>query len=76
MHTFRFVAALTLLVAISMVRIAIERDNLALHRAISLQHFRGEQLVERQSHLQLRVTELMSPVAQDRGEESRRPSEN
>jgi hypothetical protein len=58
---FRFAAALVLLVTISLAGIALEKDNLSRQRAISLQQYRIEQLLDRQAHLRLRTTELTSP---------------
>jgi len=44
MLLFRFVAALTLIVAVSLVGIALEKRELALKRAVSLQHYRLHEL--------------------------------
>lgn len=59
---FRFAAALVLLVTISLAGIALEKDNLSRQRAISLQQYRIEQLLDRQAHLRLRINELTSPM--------------
>jgi hypothetical protein len=60
---FRFMAALVLLVAISLAGIGLEKDNLSRQQAISLQQYRIEQLLDQQAHLRLRITELTSPMS-------------
>lgn len=62
MQFFRFAAALGLVVLISMAGIAIEKRNLARQRAISLQQYRIEQLLECRAHLRLQINELTSPM--------------
>jgi hypothetical protein len=61
---FRFAAALVLVVTISLAGIALEKDNLSRQRAISLQQYRIEQLLDRQAHLRLRINELTSPMSE------------
>lgn len=61
MHFFRFAAALAALVAVSLAEVAVEKQNLALRRAIILQQYRREQLVERRTELKLALGELTSP---------------
>ena len=63
MQLFRFAAALVLVVMISLAGIALEKDNLSRQRAISLQQYRIEQLLDRQAHLRLRINELTSPMS-------------
>lgn len=55
---FRFVAALTLVTAVSLLGIALEKQNLAMKRAISLQHYRLEILREKRSRLVLKTHQL------------------
>jgi hypothetical protein len=61
---FRFAAALVLMVTISLAGIALEKDNLSRQRAVSLQQYRIEQLLDHQAHLRLRINELTSPMSQ------------
>ena len=63
MQLFRFAAALVLVVTVSLAGIALEKDNLSRQRAISLQQYRIEQLLDRQAHLRLRINQLTSPMA-------------
>lgn len=60
--TFRFVAAIVLLVAISLLGIGIEKQNLELKRGISLQHYRLDQLLEQHARLRLRTQRLGAPA--------------
>jgi hypothetical protein len=62
MQLFRFMAAVLLVVLISLAGIAQESRHLTLTRAISLQQYRTDQLLERQANLRLRVHELTSPM--------------
>ena len=62
MQLFRFAAAVVLIVLVSLIGIAQEKRRLALSRAISLQQYRTDQLMERRAHLRLQVHELTSPV--------------
>jgi hypothetical protein len=62
MLLFRFAAALTLLVVISLAGIRLERSELALKRSLSLQHYRLEQLIEERVRLRVRLHELSSPA--------------
>lgn len=55
---FRFVAALTLVTAVSLLGISLEKQNLALKRTISLQHYRLEILEEKRSRLILKTHQL------------------
>ena len=58
---FRFCAAVALIVAVSLLGIALEKRTLALRRAISLQTYRAEQLEERRVQLRLRCEQLGAP---------------
>jgi hypothetical protein len=58
---FRFGAAVALIVAVSLLGIALEKRTLALRRAISLQTYRAEQLEERRVQLRLRCEQLGAP---------------
>lgn len=58
MLVFRFIAALVLLVTVSLIGIGLEKRELALKRAISLQHFRMDQLLEERARLRIRLHEL------------------
>jgi hypothetical protein len=59
---FRFGAAMLLVVAVSLLGIAVEKRSLALKRTISLQLYRAEQLRERCVRLRLRCEELGAPA--------------
>ena len=58
MLMFRFVAALTLIVTVSQIGVGLEKRELALTRAISLQHYRMDQLLEERARLRIRLHEL------------------
>ncbi|MBL8848692.1 MAG: hypothetical protein JNG89_03370 [Planctomycetaceae bacterium] len=58
---FRFGAAVALIVAISLLGIALEKRSLSLKRAISLQTYRAAQLDERRVQLRLRCEQLGAP---------------
>lgn len=58
MLMFRFIAALALLVTVSLVGIALEKRELALKRAVTLQHYRMDQMLEERSRLRIRLHEL------------------
>ncbi len=68
MLLFRFAAALLLILAVSLVGIRLEKDELALKRSISLQHYRLHQLLEERSRLRIRMHELTAPPVQERDE--------
>lgn len=59
---FRFGAAVTLVVAVSLLGIALEKRALSLKRAISLQSYRAAQLEERRVQLRLRCEHLGAPA--------------
>lgn len=60
-HVARFVAAIVLLVAISLIGVAIDTRELALKRRISLETFRADQLETKAVQLRLHVEQLQSP---------------
>lgn len=62
MHLVRFLAALTVVVSVSLAGIAFEKSNLAWQRALCLQQYRIDQLLERRALLRTRMTELTSPA--------------
>ncbi|MEZ6052935.1 MAG: hypothetical protein R3C02_16370 [Planctomycetaceae bacterium] len=61
MLIFRFTAGLILILLVSMIGIKLEKDELALKRTISLQHYRMDQLLEERSRLRIRIHELTGP---------------
>ena len=58
---FRFVAALTLVVGISLAGTALEKRNLELRRAISRQHYQLEVLVDRHALHRMEAHRLGTP---------------
>ncbi|MBX3442815.1 MAG: hypothetical protein KF774_10430 [Planctomyces sp.] len=60
-HVARFVAAIGLLVAISLVGVAIDNRELALRRRISLDTFRADQLEARAARLRFELEERQTP---------------
>lgn len=59
---FRFGAAVTMVVVVSLLGIALEKRSLSLKRAISLQSYRAAQLEERRVQLRLRCEQLGAPA--------------
>ncbi len=59
---FRFVGSLTLIVCIALVGVALEKENLSLHREISRQHYRTDILREDYARLRLKSQELGAPT--------------
>jgi hypothetical protein len=55
---FRFLVAVVLVTGVSLFGIALEKQNLALKRGISLQHYRLEILREKRSRTILRTHQL------------------
>ena len=53
---------MALIVAVSLLGIALEKRTLALKRAISLQMYRADQLEERRAQLKLRCEQLGAPA--------------
>lgn len=60
---FRFTAVVALLIALAIAGVAIEKQNLSLRRAISLQDYRRQQLVQQRSRLRLRIEQLSVSAA-------------
>jgi hypothetical protein len=67
MLLFRFLAALTLIVTVSLVGVGLEKRELALKRAISLQHYRMDQLLEERARLRIRLHELSAAAGNAEG---------
>ncbi len=65
---FRFIAALVLIVTVALVGIHLEKRDLALKRAISLQHFRMDQLEEERARLRVRLHALSTERPSDEAE--------
>lgn len=59
---FRFGTALVLVVIVSLLGIALEKRVLSMKRAISLQHYRFEQLDEQRARLRVRSEQLGAPA--------------
>ncbi len=59
---FRFVASLILVVLVSMVGIGLEKQTLAMKRAVSRQYFQVDLLLEMHARLRLQVQELTAPA--------------
>ncbi len=59
---FRFGAAAVLVVVVALLSAAIEKQNLSLKRAISLQEYRLQQLQENRVRARLRLEQRRSPV--------------
>lgn len=59
---FRFAAAIGLMTATALAAVAIEKQNLSLKRAISLQHYQLELLQEKRCRLVLETQRLGSPL--------------
>ena len=59
---FRFAAVLVILLAVALAGVAVEKGNLSLRRAISLQEYRRLQLVEQRARLRVRVERLMASM--------------
>lgn len=58
---FRFLASLILLTGISIIGITLEKQNLAMKREISLQHYELHHLQEQRSRLFLETQQLGAP---------------
>lgn len=59
---FRIAAAIGLVTAIGLMLIAIEKQNLALKQAISLQHYQLDVLREQHCRLTLKTQRLSAPL--------------
>ncbi|MEQ9409617.1 MAG: hypothetical protein RIK87_17915 [Fuerstiella sp.] len=58
---FRFAAALTLVVLVSMVGIGLEKQTLEMKRAVSRQYFQKDLLLEMHAKKRLRIQQLTAP---------------
>lgn len=58
---FRFAAVVIVLLGLALGSVSIEKGNVALRRAISVQEYRRQQLQEQQSRLRLEVQRLSAP---------------
>jgi hypothetical protein len=58
---FRFMAALLLVVLISMTGIRLEKQTLELRRAVSVQHYQSDELLDLLVHLRLESQRLLAP---------------
>ena len=67
MLLFRFASALLLILAVSLIGIRLESDELALKRSISLQHYRLHQLLEERARLRIRMHSLTGPQVNEPG---------
>lgn len=59
---FRFGAAIVLVVVVSVIGVALEKQSLSYRRAISQQRYRMDVLVERYAQLRLQAQRLGSPA--------------
>lgn len=59
---FRFGSAVALVVLISVIGTALEKENLALRRRLSHQHYRTEVLLEENSRLRLEAQQIGAPA--------------
>jgi hypothetical protein len=59
---FRFGCAVVLVVLIALAGTAVEKQNLALRRRLSHQHYRSEVLLEQQARLRLKAQQLGTPL--------------
>ena len=59
---FRFGSAIVLVVLISLAGVAIEKQNLALRREVSRQHYRLDVLLEQHARLRLKTQQLGAPA--------------
>ncbi|HVJ87576.1 MAG TPA: hypothetical protein VM452_18090 [Caulifigura sp.] len=57
----RFGAAIAILVAVSLIGVALEQRSLELSRQFSLQTFRADRLEREAAELRLRIEELQTP---------------
>lgn len=58
---FRFGAAIVLVVAISVIGVALEKQSLSYRRQISQQRYRMDALVEQYAQLRLKAQQLGAP---------------
>lgn len=76
---FRFGATLVLVVIVSLVGVALEKQSLSYRRAISQQRFRMDVLVEQYARMRLHAQQLGAPARtikslEDQGGEVKKPS--
>ncbi|MEZ6064470.1 MAG: hypothetical protein R3B90_01905 [Planctomycetaceae bacterium] len=57
----RFAAVLTIIVAIALAGIAVEKRNLWLRRALTLQEYRLQELERERTELRLAIEQLTAP---------------
>lgn len=58
---FRFVASLLLVVLVSMIGIAVEKQTLEMKRAVTRQYFQKDLLLEMHARVRLRIQQLTAP---------------
>jgi len=58
---FRFAAALTLVVAVSMAQVGLEKQSLRLRRQVSRQYYQMDELLELHAQLRLDIQKLSAP---------------
>ena len=58
---FRFAAALTLVVAVSLGQIGLEKQSLRLRRSVSRQYYQMDELLELHAQLRLEIQRLAAP---------------
>lgn len=58
---FRFACTIVILTAVSLIGIRLEKENLALKREVSEQHYELQQLNEDRCRLMLEVQKLNAP---------------
>lgn len=74
--SFRFAAAVGILTAISLMAISLEKQNLALRRAVSWQHYQLQRLEEKRCRAVLLSQELGSPARlREEWERTHRPQQ-
>ena len=75
---FRFGAAIVLVVVISVIGVALEKQSLSYRRAISRQRYQLDALVEQYAQLRLQAQRLGAPARtikslEDRGGDMKKP---
>ncbi|MEZ6062544.1 MAG: hypothetical protein R3C19_19550 [Planctomycetaceae bacterium] len=59
---FRFASAILLVVAVSMIGVALERQSLRLRRSVSRQYYQTDLLLELHARRRLRIQQLTAPA--------------
>lgn len=59
---FRFGSAVVLVVLVALAGTALEKQNLALRRQLSRQHYRRDVLLEQHARLRLHAQQLGAPI--------------